>query len=207
MNPADPFQFLSDLWGAAGDKFGSPRLPHWLDHELRNRLLLAINHVLQQHPHAQQRLLQQKDKIVHAQWRSLAVRLKVTPAGLFALAEGPTRKPEPAYRSRQPLATGTPSHKRAAPASPCQRRCGVCRHHELAAGACALERRSRSGAPDWRRRRAAGSRHHPPRAHGFATFCQCLCARICAARYAYGYAHRCDDRCTGCRATSGVSPA
>jgi ubiquinone biosynthesis protein UbiJ len=92
MNPADPFQFLSDLWGAAGDKFGSPRLPHWLDHELRNRLLLAINHVLQQHPHAQQRLLQQKDKIVHAQWRSLAVRLKVTPAGLFALADEAQRE-------------------------------------------------------------------------------------------------------------------
>ena len=92
MNPADPFQFLSDLWGAAGDKFGTPRLPHWLDHELRNRLLLAINHVLLQHPHAQQRLLQQKDKIVHAQWHGLAVRLQVTPAGLFTLADEARRE-------------------------------------------------------------------------------------------------------------------
>ena len=92
MNPADPFQFLSDLWGAAGDKFGSPRLPHWLDHELRNRLLLAINHVLLQHPHAQQRLLEQKDKIVHAQWHGLAVRLQVTPAGLFTLADEARRE-------------------------------------------------------------------------------------------------------------------
>ena len=92
MNPADPFQFLSDLWGAAGDKFGTPRLPHWLDHELRNRLLLAINHVLLQHPHAQQRLLEQKDKIVHAQWHGLAVRLQVTPAGLFTLADEARRE-------------------------------------------------------------------------------------------------------------------
>lgn len=95
MNPADPFQFLSDLLGAARDKIGTPRLPDWLGHELRNRLLLTINHVLQQHPHARQRLLAHQDQVLHVQWSgwqnngpfNWQLRLQVTPAGLFALAD------------------------------------------------------------------------------------------------------------------------
>lgn len=46
MNTAAPLQFLSDLLGAARDRLGAPRLPEWLDHEIRNRIVLVLNHVL-----------------------------------------------------------------------------------------------------------------------------------------------------------------
>lgn len=93
MNTAAPLQFLSDLLGAARDRLGAPRFPDWLDHEIRNRIVLLLNHVLQQHPQAQQRLREQQDKVLHAQWQQLSLRLQVTPAGLFALADE-TRSPD-----------------------------------------------------------------------------------------------------------------
>ena len=89
MNTAAPLQFLSDLLGAARDRLGASRLPDWLDHEIRNRIVLLLNHVLQQHPRAQQRLREQQDKVLLAQWQQLSLRLQVTPAGLFALADEP----------------------------------------------------------------------------------------------------------------------
>jgi ubiquinone biosynthesis protein UbiJ len=92
MNTAAPLQFLSDLLGAARDRLGAPRLPGWLDHEIRNRIVLLLNHVLLQHPQARQRLREQQDKVLHAQWQQLNLRLQVTPAGLFALADE-TRHP------------------------------------------------------------------------------------------------------------------
>lgn len=95
MNPTDPFQFLADLLGAARDKIGAPKLPTapvWLSHEIRNRLLLLINHVLQQHPAAQQRLLAHTDKVLLARWNRLTLRLRITPAGLFALADDSLRE-------------------------------------------------------------------------------------------------------------------
>lgn len=95
MNASDPFQFLADLLGAARDKVGTPKLPAvpaWFSHEIRNRLLLALNHVLQQHPAAQQRLLAHTDKVLLARWNSLALRLRITPAGLFALANDGLRE-------------------------------------------------------------------------------------------------------------------
>ena len=78
--------------GAARDRLGAPRLPEWLDHEIRNRIVLVLNHVLQQHPQAQQRLREQQDKVLLAQWQQWSLRLQVTPAGLFALADE-TRNP------------------------------------------------------------------------------------------------------------------
>lgn len=95
MNASDPFQFLADLLGAARDKVGTPKLPAapaWFSHEIRNRLLLALNHVLQQHPAAQQRLLAHTDKVLLARWNSLTLRLRITPAGLFALADDSLRE-------------------------------------------------------------------------------------------------------------------
>ena len=87
MHATDPFQFFSDLFGAVRDRLGAPRLPGWLDHELRNRCVLTLNHVLQQHPQAQQRLSAHQDKVLHVQWHELALHLQITPAGLLALAD------------------------------------------------------------------------------------------------------------------------
>lgn len=92
MNTAAPLQFLSDLLEAVCDRLETVRLPEWLDHEIRNRVVLAFNHVLLQNPQAQQRLREQQDKVLLAQWQQWSLRLQVTPAGLFALADE-TRSP------------------------------------------------------------------------------------------------------------------
>lgn len=91
MNTPNPLTFLSDLFGSAADALGALKPPQWLDHELRHRLVLLLNHVVQQEPQAQERLLTQQGKAVLAQWRQWALRLSITPAGLFALADEATR--------------------------------------------------------------------------------------------------------------------
>ena len=71
------------------DKFGSfLQPPEWVLQELQHRLVLLLNHVLMQEPEAQARLLRQKGKVVLAQWRSFAIKLQATPAGLLDLASG-----------------------------------------------------------------------------------------------------------------------
>lgn len=82
--PPSPFAFLAGLFGplaAAG-----PQAPQWLVHELRQRVVLFLNHVLMQEPEAMARLLRQKGRVVRVQWRAFSLALLVTPAGLFNLA-------------------------------------------------------------------------------------------------------------------------
>ncbi len=63
-----------------------PEPPEWLRLELHNRLLLLLNHVLQQEPQAMERLRRQQGKTVQAQWGPFAFKVQATPAGLLALA-------------------------------------------------------------------------------------------------------------------------
>lgn len=63
-----------------------PEPPEWLREELHNRLLLLLNHVLQQEPQAQERLRRQQGKTVQAQWGPCALKVQATAAGLLALA-------------------------------------------------------------------------------------------------------------------------
>lgn len=91
MQANDPFSFFSGLLGAVRDRIRAPRLPDWLDHEIRNRLVLTLNHVLQQHPQAQQRLIAHQDKVLHMQWQHCALHVQITPAGLIALADASRR--------------------------------------------------------------------------------------------------------------------
>jgi ubiquinone biosynthesis protein UbiJ len=46
-----------------------------------------LNHVLMQEPSAMERLVRQKGRVIHTQWRNFTFRLLVTPAGLFDLAQ------------------------------------------------------------------------------------------------------------------------
>ena len=62
--------------------------PPWVVHEMQHRLVLLLNHVLQQEPEAQARLKRQTGRLVEAHWRHFSVRLLATPAGLLDL--GPT---------------------------------------------------------------------------------------------------------------------
>ena len=81
--PQSPFSFLDGLFErvAAG-----PQPPQWLVHELQQRTVLFLNHVLMQEQEAMDRLVRQKGRIARVQWRAYSMALVITPAGLFNLA-------------------------------------------------------------------------------------------------------------------------
>ncbi len=83
VTPQSPFPFLNHLFErvAAG-----PQPPQWLVHEVQQRVVLFLNHVLMQEPEALARLVRQKGRIVRVQWRVYTMALVITPAGLFNLA-------------------------------------------------------------------------------------------------------------------------
>ena len=81
--PQSPFSFLDGLFErvAAG-----PQPPQWLVHEVQQRLVLFLNHVLMQEQEAMDRLVRQKGRVARVQWRVYSLALVITPAGLFNLA-------------------------------------------------------------------------------------------------------------------------
>lgn len=88
MATQSPFSFLDQFL----DKFGSAlQPPDWVVDEVQQRLVLLLNHVLMQEPEAQARLLRQKGSVVLAQWRSFAIKLQATPAGLLDRASPDAR--------------------------------------------------------------------------------------------------------------------
>ncbi len=64
-----------------------PAPPAWLRAELHNRLVLLLNHVLQQEPQAMDRLRRQQGKRLQLNWGSIELVLQPTPAGLLALSQ------------------------------------------------------------------------------------------------------------------------
>ena len=86
MNSTSPFSFLTSL---------ASRLqpPAWVVDEGQHRLVLFLNHVLMQEKQAQERLLRQKGRVVHARWGMFALDLIITPAGLVDRAQ-PSAKPD-----------------------------------------------------------------------------------------------------------------
>ena len=81
--PQSPFSFLNGLFErvAAG-----PQPPQWLVHEVQQRVVLFLNHVLMQEKEAMDRLERQKGRIARVQWRVYSMALVITPAGLLNLA-------------------------------------------------------------------------------------------------------------------------
>ena len=81
--PQSPFSFLDGLFErvAAG-----PQPPQWLVHEVQQRMVLFLNHVLMQEKEATDRLVRQKGRVARVQWRVYSMALVITPAGLFNLA-------------------------------------------------------------------------------------------------------------------------
>ncbi|CAN7197622.1 ubiquinone biosynthesis accessory factor UbiJ [Acidovorax sp. LjRoot117] len=81
--PQSPFPFLNGLFErvAAG-----PQPPQWLVHEVQQRVVLFLNHVLMQEKEATDRLVRQKGRVARVQWRAYSMALVITPAGLFNLA-------------------------------------------------------------------------------------------------------------------------
>ena len=86
--PSSPFSFVRPLAGGLLAGLADVlRPPGWLVAEAQQRALLLANHVLQQEPEAQQRLVRQRGRVLAARWRGTTVRLRITPAGLLEQAE------------------------------------------------------------------------------------------------------------------------
>ena len=86
--PQSPFSFLDGLFErvAAG-----PQPPQWLVHEVQQRLVLFLNHVLMQEPAATERLRRQAGKPLRVQWGDIHLSLAPTPAGLLERCAPGTR--------------------------------------------------------------------------------------------------------------------
>ncbi len=67
--------------------FPLPQPPDWLMREMQQRVVLLLNHVLQQEPAAIERLKRQKGQIAGIESAWIAMKLIVTPAGLLDLAK------------------------------------------------------------------------------------------------------------------------
>ncbi len=80
MATSSPFPFAFPLPSAL-----TP--PAWATDEIQRRLVLLLNHVLQQEPEAMSRLARKKGQIAFVKWREFAIKFVVTPAGLVDLAE------------------------------------------------------------------------------------------------------------------------
>ena len=78
-----PVSFFDQLFDRVGQAL---QPPPWMVQEMQRRLVLLLNHVLQQEPEAQARLKRQAGRLVEAHWRQFSVRLLATPAGLLDLA-------------------------------------------------------------------------------------------------------------------------
>lgn len=83
MATQSPFSFLDGIFERVTS---GPQPPQWLVHEVHQRAVLFINHVLMQEPEAMERLRRQKGRVAYVQWRHYSMALLVTPAGLFNLA-------------------------------------------------------------------------------------------------------------------------
>lgn len=87
METQSPFSLLGRVSGTASQLLSKLAPPDWLVHEMQRRLVLLLNHVVMQEPEAQARLVRQKGRVMLAQWRAFTLRLQITPAGMFDLAE------------------------------------------------------------------------------------------------------------------------
>lgn len=64
--------------------------PDWLVDEIQQRMVLLLNHVLQQEPEAMQRLQRQQGKVIALHWKPFELWLTPTPAGLLNVAQTTT---------------------------------------------------------------------------------------------------------------------
>jgi ubiquinone biosynthesis accessory factor UbiJ len=83
MATQSPFSMLEGLF----QNFTLPLTPPaWAIEEGHRRIVLLLNHVLQQESQAMERLVRQKGRVVLSQWRDFSFKVVVTPAGLLDVA-------------------------------------------------------------------------------------------------------------------------
>ena len=83
METQSPFSMLEGFLKALPTP---PTPPSWMVEEGQRRLVLLLNHVLQQEPQAMERLARQKGRVILSQWREFSFKVQATPAGLLDLA-------------------------------------------------------------------------------------------------------------------------
>ncbi|MDR2853295.1 MAG: hypothetical protein LBV61_09635 [Burkholderiaceae bacterium] len=83
IDSSSPLRHLNTLLSQIGKGLQPPA---WFVREAQYRIVLFLNHVLQQEPQAQQRVARQQGRNVAVQWGALHMRLVGTPAGLLELA-------------------------------------------------------------------------------------------------------------------------
>jgi ubiquinone biosynthesis accessory factor UbiJ len=86
MNTSSPFSLPFTFPPKAQDLPAWLKPPEWLVRELQQRIVLALNHVLQQEPEAMARLARQKGQVAHIEMAPIALKLVATPAGLLDIA-------------------------------------------------------------------------------------------------------------------------
>lgn len=77
------FHFLNPMFNKIGENL---QAPSWLINEVQHRIVLLLNHVLQQEQEATLRLKRHQGRSVLFQWRSFRLQLLITPAGLLDTA-------------------------------------------------------------------------------------------------------------------------
>jgi ubiquinone biosynthesis protein UbiJ len=83
MQTQSPFSFVEALFQNFKPPFA---LPVWAVEETHRRVVLLLNHVLQQEPQAMDRLARFKSNVILCQWREFAFQVAITPIGLLDLA-------------------------------------------------------------------------------------------------------------------------
>lgn len=83
MATPSPFSFLPPPLQGLG---AALQPPAWAVEEAQRRIVLLLNHVLQQEPEAMARLARQQGRVVALHWRGWQFRLVLTPVGLLDLA-------------------------------------------------------------------------------------------------------------------------
>lgn len=78
-----PEPLLQGFASLADTVIGWVKAPQWLTHELQQRMVLLLNHVVQQEPEAMNRLARQAGRTLEGRWRQFELRLAITKAGLF----------------------------------------------------------------------------------------------------------------------------
>ncbi len=85
MNTTPPFSFPFKL-PSLQDLPAWMQPPPWMVNEAQQKLVLTLNHILQQEPEAMVRLARQKGRIASVECAPIAIKLIATPAGLLDVA-------------------------------------------------------------------------------------------------------------------------
>lgn len=78
---------IAEISAQVSQFIGQLQPPKWLLHELQDKLVILLNHVLSQEPVAHERLRRQQGRRINIGWREHQLQWLITPAGLLERAD------------------------------------------------------------------------------------------------------------------------